>query len=496
MLGLLCLMLSALSYAKYPVVYEISTRPWLYELTQKYGKSITKLRDIPLEEFDRLKSKGIEYVWMMGVWQLGEYGLNLDRANADNYKSVLPDLTEDDIIGSPYAITEYVCNPEIGSDDDIAWLKSQLNAKGLKLMLDFVPNHSACDAPTVNEHSEYYVKAPQASSYDSKYYLPNGVAHGKDPYFDPWPDTAQWNYFEPKTRKFMTENLKKVVSLSDGVRCDMAHLDLNDVFSKTWKSELTANGYSTPSTEFWTEAIAEAKKVNPNVIFMAEVYEEWQMTKLQECGFDYYYDKPFLDKCEAGISEIQNYAHYKTLEFFDHGAHFVENHDENRAVQNMGSVPRANAAGALAATLPGLIFFNHGQFDGLKNKLDVHLRRSASEPKSSVAQQFYNKLTSILKDDAFKTKNFYYVYNVNGDNAWRYAAWIRKATNSYLVVVNYSDAYSCANVPIYDINGSGNVKVKEMMTNIEYTRDAATLKSTGLTVCMNGYDVQIFQYNY
>ena len=111
----------------HPTIYEISTRPWLYELSQKYKKNITTLKDIPLEEFDKLAEKGVEYVWMMGVWQLGSYGLELDRKK--DYSSVLPDYKKEDIIGSPYAITEYVCNSEIGTDEVLKWLKETLYKK-------------------------------------------------------------------------------------------------------------------------------------------------------------------------------------------------------------------------------------------------------------------------------------------------------------------------------------------------------------------------------
>ena len=102
---------------KHPILYEISTRPWLYELSKKYGKSIKKLKDIPLQEFDYLQENGIEIVWMMGVWKLGSYGLEFDKKL--DYSNVLPDWSEDDVIGSPYAITEYTCNPDIGTDDDL-----------------------------------------------------------------------------------------------------------------------------------------------------------------------------------------------------------------------------------------------------------------------------------------------------------------------------------------------------------------------------------------
>ena len=62
----------------HPILYEISTRPFLYELSQKYGKEIKKIRDIPYTEFDNLKNAGIEIDWFMGVWKLGTYGLEFD----------------------------------------------------------------------------------------------------------------------------------------------------------------------------------------------------------------------------------------------------------------------------------------------------------------------------------------------------------------------------------------------------------------------------------
>lgn len=70
---------------------------------------------------------------------------------------MLPGYTQADIIGSPYAIVNYTVNPEIGTEDDLAAFRSRLNSKGLHLMLDFVPNHSAVDAPTTTSEPELYI---------------------------------------------------------------------------------------------------------------------------------------------------------------------------------------------------------------------------------------------------------------------------------------------------------------------------------------------------
>ena len=477
-------------FCAHPILYEISTRPWLYELSQKYGKSITRLRDIPLAEFDKLKNNNVEIVWMMGVWKLGSYGLNFDK-NQD-YSSVLPGWTSDDVIGSPYAITEYTCNPDIGTDEDLIWLRQQLNLKGMKLMLDFVPNHSAVDAPTATSNPRLYMRAPNGKS-DPKRYTDSGLAYGKDPYFDPWRDVIQWNYWESQTRTLMKDNLLTVLKYADGARCDMAHLLLNDVFGKTWKEELDANGYTRPNQEFWEYAFREVKTRYPNAILLAEVYEEWQIELLHKLGFTYCYDKLLLDKLEKGAYEVNDYIHYKGEQYWGHVAHFVENHDENRAVFNMGgNIEKAKAAGTIAATIGGMIFFNHGQWSGLRNKLDVHLRRGASESEDSSVAKYYDTLTKIIAEPAFKGSNYYFVWNMSGDKARDFIAYIR---DKYLVVVNYSSYYGCAEVPIYNVGGSGMVNIREMISGSIYYRNADTMRGVGLTVCLKSYQAQIFKYN-
>ena len=492
---LIFFVLFAYVFSAHPILYEISTRPWLYELSQKYGKSITKLKDIPTTEFDNLKKSGIEIVWMMGVWKLGTYGLEFDRKQ--DYSGVLPDWTKDDVIGSPYSITEYECNPDIGTNDDLVWLRKQINSRGMKLMLDFVPNHSAVDAPTASSNPKLYMRAPPGKTDPSRY-TDSGIAYGKDPYFSPWLDVIQWNYWEAETIQFMKQNLLTVLKYADGARCDMAHLILNDVFGQTWKEELDAWSYSKPSNEFWEVVIKEAKSKYPNAILLAEVYEDWEIEKLNQLGFDYCYDKALLDKLEGSAQDVNDYIHYKGESFYGHVAHFVENHDENRVVYNMqGNLEKAKAAGTIAATLGGMIFFNHGQWSGLKNKLDVHLRRGASESADSGTENHYKKLMQIIADSAFKGPNYYFVYNISGDKELDFIGYIREVDDAhYLVVVNYASTYGCAEVPIYNMEGSGMKNVKEMFSGIEYSVDADIMRNVGLTVCLNGYQAQIFKYNY
>lgn len=58
---------------KFPTMWEISTRPWMYELSKKYSRNITNILMIPMSEFESLKAQGVDIVWMMGVWNLGVF---------------------------------------------------------------------------------------------------------------------------------------------------------------------------------------------------------------------------------------------------------------------------------------------------------------------------------------------------------------------------------------------------------------------------------------
>ena len=394
----------SLIFCKHPFLYEINIRPWLYELSLKYGKSITKLNEIPLEEFDYLAENGVDIIWLMGVWKLGNYGLEFDKKL--NYSEFLPDWTTEDVIGSPYAVTEYTCNPELGTDDDILNLRAEINRKGMKLMLDFVPNHSAVDAPQATSDMDMYIRAP-GDKIDEERYTENGLAYGANKNHFTWKDVLQWNYWENKTIEYMKNNIMKILGLADAIRCDVAYQELNDVFAITWPDELSYYNYSKPDKEFWSYAINEAKAIYPKAIFLAEAYDDSYNEMLIKLGFDYAYNRNILKKLMISVNEFKEYIKDKTGAFWKDKANFVENHDELRVVYNMGgNYLRAKAAGTIGATIGGMIFMNHGQWEGKKNMLDVHLRRGENEPINKDIHNHYFKLNEIIKDNAFRSNNF------------------------------------------------------------------------------------------
>ena len=492
--------LSLLFFAscKHPYLYQISTRPWLYELTKKYQKPITKLKDIPLQEFDILAENGIDIVWMLGVWQLGEYGLNFDRQepNYSKYSYLLPDFIIDDVIGSPFAITEYSCNSEFGSDEDLIWLKREINIRGMKLMLDFVPNHSAADCDCVNTDPDMYIRAPEGKA-DENRYNEKGFAYGSDLGHYPWKDVIQWNYFNKKTIEAMKNNFKKVLTLADAVRCDVAYLELTDVFEETWKQELDYYKYTRPEKEFWTYAIEEARKINPNAIIVAESYNIEYNNQLIKLGFDYVYNKPLLDNLIKSSTEVKEYLKSKDTSFWDKTCNFVENHDEKRIVFMVdGNYQKAKAAGTIAFTVGGMMFAFHGQWEGKKNQLEVHLRRSADEDVNFEVQNHYNKLNQVLSNQAFRSSNYYYIDSIYGEKKDDFVAYIREeGDNHFLIVVNYSENKGCAYIPIYNIKGFKYCLLHESLNDVEYVRTVDEVKN-GMRVCLDAWESNIFQYNY
>src|SRR5262245_50800274 len=129
-------------------VYEVNTWVWLSGLSSRYSREVT-LRNIPNEALDEITVPGIHYVWLMGIWTRNPEGRTNALKYMHEYRPALPDLRQEDVIGSAYAIGSYHVDYRLGGKEGLAMLRRRLAERGVRLLLDYVPNHVATDHPWV-----------------------------------------------------------------------------------------------------------------------------------------------------------------------------------------------------------------------------------------------------------------------------------------------------------------------------------------------------------
>jgi hypothetical protein len=399
-----------MSETGHPVLFALDARSWLDRLTRASGRRV-RLGDVPDEAVASIEATGCDLVWLIGVWRTGRAGRRVARSRPDIVhaaREALADFGPDDITGSPFAIAEYEVAPDLGGEEGLARLRRRLARAGIGLVLDFVPNHTALDHPWVHRHPEWYVNGDAGSSRlepDAWFRvrtsgLVNRLAHGRDPYFPAWPDTAQLDYRVPETREAMANVLRDVATRCDGVRADMAMLVLDDVFQATWKHRARSpNGVDPPAGEFWWHAIRTVRAAYPGFVMIAEAY--WGLEhRLQQLGFDYTYDKVLLDRLRAGDG-LGVAAHLRAdPDYQRRSVRYLENQDELRSAA-VFDVGRLRSAALVAAAAPGMLLLHDGQIEGARLRVPVEARRRPIERDDPDIGAFYRRLLDAIRGTAF-----------------------------------------------------------------------------------------------
>ncbi len=377
-----------------PIIYEINTWVWLNQLSSEYKRAVT-LATMPAQALDELAAWRFDAVWLMGVWHRGGATRKSALNYLHEYRQATPDISEADVPGSAFAICEYQVEERFGGRAGLAIFREQLRNRGIKLILDFVPNHVATDHRWLVKHPEYFVRgtAQDLKAQPSNFFpVPQSdgeelaVAHGRDPYFPAWIDTAQLNAFHPGLRRAITDILIEIGHQCDGARCDMAMLATNDIFAQTWDTYIG----EPPAIDFWSEIIAAVREVHPKMLLMAEVY--WDLEHLlQSQGFDYTYDKDMYDRLVNGDTGAIKAHLSAELSYLQSNIRFIENHDEQRAMESLGE-DRQRAAAALICTLPGATLLHQGQIEGRRIKLPVQISRAPAEAENPLLKRFYRRL--------------------------------------------------------------------------------------------------------
>lgn len=391
------------------VVYQMMTRLFGNKtaVNKPYGtlaeNGVGKFNDVNGAALRSLKEMGITHVWYTGV---------IEHAVLTDYRTYGIALDDADVVkgraGSPYAIKDYYdVNPDLAVNvpdrmKEFEQLVERTHINGLKVLIDFVPNHVArayksdrkpAGVKDLGEHDDKTVKFSPNNNF---YYLPGEsfvvpkdfksipadslypAADGKfaetpakvtgnnqftsSPGVNEWFETVKLNYgvdiqnnnktwFDPvpdtwiKMKDILVFWANKNI---DGFRCDMAEM---------------------VPVEFWNWAIPQVKSVNPELVFVAEIYNPAQYKNYLQTGkFDYLYDKVQLYDTLRGLINNQRSANdidviQKSLEGINASMlHFLENHDEQRIASPdfAGNAWKIIPAMVMSATIdqgPVMIYF-------------------------------------------------------------------------------------------------------------------------------------------
>jgi hypothetical protein len=493
----------ARSRSKFPIrvhphLYEINTWSWLEQLSKKLSRAI-RLDEVPDSEWDWIADRGFDIAWLMGVWQRSPASRQIalsDPANFPQYDRVLPGWKPSDVVGSPYAVASYTPDQRIGTWASLDRVREKLHKRKIALFLDFVGNHTALDHRWTHEHPDFYVTGSQEEfEKEPALFFPvesksgtRFLARARDPYFPPWKDVAQLNHFNPAMRAAQIAELRSIAQHCDGVRCDMAMLHLNSIFSWIWGARL--KGVPTPEKEFWSEAHAAV----PDLALLAEAY--WGTEpRLLDLGFSFAYDKELYDAVRDGkLDAIRSRLEGDPAEQ-QRQARFLENHDEARRPIVFGN-ERLQAVGTLMGTLPGMRFYHQGEIEGRRNHLPITLRLPADEPPDPASAAFFDQILRITKDDAFHSGDWKMVQTVaEGDSTagnlfvyeWRSPqAW-------KLIAVNMSGATAQGRVKLPGRTQRGKTYIFcDQLNGVKYPRSGDEIADVGLFVRRDAYGAHLF----
>jgi glycosidase len=342
---------------------------------------------------DELKDLGVTILWLMPIHPIGQ----------EKKKGT---------IGSPYAVRDYYgINPDYGTADDLKRLVREAHARGLKVIIDIVANHTSWDS-VLMKHPEFY-------KHD---------AQGNITYPYDWYDIAALNYGNAELRRYMTDMLKHWLREFDldGFRCDVA---------------------GEVPTDFWENARRELEQIKPDIVMLAEAHKP----ELQVTAFDLDYSWPLhtaLTNALQGRGRASDLRveWEKEVKEWPRGAlhmRFSDNHDERRAIARFGE-PAALAASALMFTLDGVPMLYNGMEVGdttesgapaLFEKMPIFW---AIAERRKEFPEFYKKIMALRRSSvALRRGTLEWLHN--SDEA-RVVTFVRRAPGAeVLVAINFSN---------------------------------------------------------
>ena len=393
---------------------------WLDQLSRAYGRSITRLDEVPDAELDLLASRGFNGLWLIGLWERSEASKEIKRRCGN------PEAE-----ASAYALFDYVIAERLGGEDAWRALRDRASARGIRLASDMVPNHVGVDGRWVLEHPDWFVQLPHPPypgyrfdgadlSTDDRVgiYLEDGywdrtdaavvfkrvdrqtgeerfIYHGNDGTQMPWNDTAQLNYLSAEVREAVIQTILAVARRFPIIRFDAAMTLASKHVRRLWHPA-PGSGGAIPSRaehavsdedfaralpkEFWREVVDRVAAEVPDTLLLAEAFWMMEGYFVRTLGMHRVYNSAFMHmlrdedtgKFRDMLKEVLVYSP-GILERF---VNFVNNPDEDSAADQFGKGDKYFGVATMMATLPGLPMFGHGQVEGFEEKYGMEYARA------------------------------------------------------------------------------------------------------------------------
>jgi glycosidase len=420
-----------------------STYVWLAQLSKQHGRHIHRLDQIPDEELATLAARGLNSLWLIGVWE---------RSRAS--KTIKQLCGNQDAVASAYSLFDYKISEDLGGEGAYINLRDRCYHHGIRLASDMVPNHMGIDSPWVVEHPEWFISRPDSPypaysfegpdlSYDDRveikiddhYFEQTDAAvvfrrrdrytgdtryvyHGNDGTSFPWNDTAQLDYLNPAVREQVIQTILHVARLFPVIRFDAAMTLAKRHFHRLWFPGPGASG-AIPSRaeygmsqaefdrhmphEFWREVVDRVAAEVPGTLLLAEAFWLMEGYFVRTLGMHRVYNSAFMVMMRDEDNAKYRSVIKNTLEFdpdiMKRYVNFMSNPDERTAVDQFGTGDKCFGVAALMSTLPGLPMFGHGQIEGFTEKygMEYYRPRYDETPNQRLVERHEREIAPLLK---------------------------------------------------------------------------------------------------
>jgi glycosidase len=465
-----------------------STLVWLFQLSQKYGREITRLDQIPDEELDILARRGFTGLWLIGLWE---------RSNAS--KTIKQWTGNPEAAASAYSLYDYDIAEELGGWGALANLRERAMRRGIRLGSDMVPNHTGIDSRWMIEHPGRFLQLPYSPfpgynfncgnlsgrddvtvQIEEHYFTRSDAAvvfrridnrtgetrfiyHGNDGTSMPWNDTAQIDFLNPEAREAVISTIIGVCKQFPIVRFDAAmtlakrHIQRlwypepghgGDIASRSEHAITTEEFNRRIPNEFWREVVDRCAVEAPGTLLLAEAFWMMEGYFVRTLGMHRVYNSALMNMLKNEDNAKYRATIKNTLEFdpeiLKRFVNFMNNPDEETAVAQFGKGDKYFGICTLLVTMPGLPMFGHGQIEGFEEKYGMEYRRAYrdEQPDQYLIDRHEREIFPLMKkrylfsgSAEFRLFDFYCDGSVN-ENVFAYSN--RSGGECALVLYNNS----------------------------------------------------------